>query len=443
MVVVPAGMGRLNRRALVARLQRLGTASRAGLAKSLGMSQPTAGKIADELITLGVLEELDDPGGNPRNGDAPAKLGRPGRMLRLDRTTPRFVALQLGVSETQLTALPLGADQEDRWTVTLPTPDSAEAWIEGLRRAAAQLRVSPCWGVLLSVPGIVDEAAGRILFSPNLHWTERMPLAERLRGVWQSPVVLVQEERALALGHQYLEPEAEDFLLTDFGEGVGGAVMIAGQLFANPLPISGELGHSPVLGNTRACGCGTIGCVETLVSTRGLLQSFAEAHRRVPPTWANLRQTIAKHGIEPWLAHSLDAAAIVIAGSLNVLGLRRVIITGCLGDLPPPVMDHLAQALRRGALWARFGEIDIQTAPRRRTAGLVAAGIDRLVLPMTARRTSAATPHSVSLLPRTQPTPAKPNSKRPCPLPHSVSSASWLSSESSPVPGTPAPNPSR
>jgi hypothetical protein len=33
-------------------------------------------------------------------------------------------------------------------------------------------------------------------------------------------------------------------------------------------------------------------------------------------------------------------------------------------------------------MWARFGEVMVQAAPRRRTAGLVAAGLDRLVLPM-------------------------------------------------------------
>jgi glutamate synthase (NADPH/NADH) small chain len=50
MIYVPSRMGQLNRRALLRRLQKLGVASRAELAKSLGMSQPTAGKIVDELI---------------------------------------------------------------------------------------------------------------------------------------------------------------------------------------------------------------------------------------------------------------------------------------------------------------------------------------------------------------------------------------------------------
>jgi predicted NBD/HSP70 family sugar kinase len=394
MVLVPAKMGRFNKRALLGRLQRLGQASRADLAKSLGLSQPTTGKIADELIAFGVLEEMDE-GALPvrsaanRPGRAPAKLGRPGRMLRLNRSEARFLAIQLGVTETSLAALPVGADPEDRWELSVETPDSAEAWVKQLKGAAGRFRDCRFWGALVSVPGIVDEQRARVLFSPNLHWTEKADLPKLVQQVWPVPAELVQEERALALGHQNVDPENEDFLLVDFGEGVGGAVLVAGRLYANPLPISGELGHTPVLGNQRPCGCGAVGCVETLVSTRGLLQSCATAHRKAPKSWAALRSTIAKQGLEPWLAEALDAAAVVIAGALNVLGLRHVIITGSLTDLPPAVTQHLSRAIVQGAMWARFGNVEVETAPRRRTAGLVAVGIDRLVLPMTAQNPRA------------------------------------------------------
>lgn len=401
MVVVPSKMGRINKRVLVARLQRLGIASRADLAKSLGMSQPTAGKIADDLLRLGVLEEVDDDklgsrGNGSRLAEVPPKLGRPGRMLRLNRSKARFLAIQLGISETSLAALPVGADQEDRWAVKVATPASANEWVQQLRVAAGQISPQSFWGVLVSVPGIVDEQAGRVLFSPNLHWTEHADLAQLIQQVWNCPVLLVQEERVLALGHQYLDPEKEDFLLVDFGEGVGGAVIVAGKLSANPLPISGELGHTPVSGNRRRCGCGATGCVETLVSTRGLLQSFAEAHPKSPKTWTALQASVQAKGVEPWLAETLDATSIVIAGALNVIGLRHVIITGSLADLPPAVMEYLTRAVERGAMWARFGKVELESAPRRRTAGLVVVGIDRLVLPMTAAAHAAETPGTPS-----------------------------------------------
>jgi predicted NBD/HSP70 family sugar kinase len=388
MVVVPARMGRINKRTLLGRLQRMGVASRAELAKSLSMSQPTAGKIADELLELGVLEEVNGENGTIRSAgtrttDASVKLGRPGRMLRLNRSEPRFLAIQLGVSETSLAALPVGVDQEDHWTAQVRTPGSAEDWVKQLRVAAGEIEPQEFWGVLVSVPGIVDEKAGRVLFSPNLHWTEKAALPKVIQHIWSAPVVLVQEERALALGHQYLNPESEDFLLVDFGDGVGGAVVVGGRLYANPLPISGELGHTPVLGNKRPCGCGAVGCVETLVSTRGLLQSHAAAHPQTPKTWSALRSAIMGNGMEPWLTRTLDAVAVVIAGALNVLGLRHVVITGSPAELPPAVMEYLSGGIVRGAMWARFGKVEVESAPRRRAAGLVAMGLDRLVLPMT------------------------------------------------------------
>lgn len=388
MIVVPSKMGRMNKLALLMRMQRMGTASRADLAKSLGLSQPTCGKIVDDLLCLGVLEAVTGSIGNGEVASAihKPKLGRPGRMLRLDRNNPRFIGIQLGVTETSLAALPLGINGEDAWTKTILTPDSAGSWVEQLRCAAKSLQCKNLAGVLVSVPGILDEHESRVLFSPNLHWTERVDLAAQVRQVWEAPVLLIQEERALALGHQYVTPEREDFLLVDFGDGVGGAVLVAGRLQANSLPISGELGHTPVRGNPRPCGCGAVGCLETLVSTRGLLQSFAVANPKAKPTWTALRSSIEQGGVEPWLAESLEATAIVIAGALNVIGLRHVVLTGSLAELPQPALDFLTAAIQRGTMWARFGQVEVETAPRRRAAGLVAVGIEQMILGSTGSR---------------------------------------------------------
>jgi predicted NBD/HSP70 family sugar kinase len=383
MVVVPSKMGRLNKRALLDRLQIMGIASRAGLAKAIGLSQPTAGKIVDQLIETGVIEEVESSEADGKNGDVKSagKVGRPGRMLRLNRTPVRFLAIQLGVSETSLAALPLGVSGEDRWTIQIPTPNSAEAWRQQLEKASVKLKHKQFWGVLVSVPGIVDENNGRVLFSPNLHWTEKVNLTKILQSIWSAPVILMQEERALALGHQAMHPGSDGFLLADFGEGVGGTIVVGGKLYTNPLPLSGELGHTPVHGNKRPCGCGAGGCLETLASTRGLLQSFEE--NGGGNSWAGLAKRISEDGLPPWLIETLDAVAVIIAGALNVLGLRRLIVTGSLVDLPPIVIRHLSESVSRGALWGRFGNVHVEGAPRRRIAGLVSVGIDRLVVPMT------------------------------------------------------------
>jgi predicted NBD/HSP70 family sugar kinase len=369
-------MGQLNKRALLARLQILGVASRAELAKSIGLSQPTTGKIIDDLLQTGLVQEFD--AAEQRKVGA---LGRPGRRLRLDDRRPRLVAVQLGVTQTSLAALPLGAGGEDCWTVQFDTPVSAARWRQALAKAARRLPVKGLWGVLASVPGVVDEQKARVLFSPNLHWTEGSGLIGLIREVWGAPVALVQEERALALGHQASDPAQEDFLLTFWGAGGGGAAIVGGKIFSPPLPMSGEFGHTPVLGNKRPCGCGGAGCLETLVSTSGLLRSFAAERRGAPAGWPELVEFIEARGVAPWLAGTLDATASAIAGALNVCGLRRVVVTGSLEQLPPAVLQYLAAAIGRGSLWARWGRVEVEGSPRRRAAGLAAAGMERLVLP--------------------------------------------------------------
>ncbi len=401
MIFSPSRMGRLNKHALLRQLQKAGTASRADLARSLGMSQPTAGKIADALIEQGVLEEIEVPGETAENGSSSPRLGRPGRKLQLNRSQPKFLGLQLGLEETQLAELPLGGMDEDHWqvsfTVKKSQKDPAVEWERQLKAAAGKLGSKQFLGILLSVPGVIDSTSGRILFSPNIHWSETADLPAIIRRIWPSPVLLVQEEQALAFGHLTVYPECEDFLLVDFGEGIGGAVIVQGKPLANPLPISGELGHTPVLGNRRECGCGATGCIETLLSTRGLLESFAQTHPKKTRSWHALAEHLTENTLEPWLVESLEAAAAVIAGALNVLGLRHVVITGSLNELPPTVVEHLATAIKRGAMWARFGEVTCLTPPRRRTAGLAALGIDHFLVPGDSHRHAGKIPFSREL----------------------------------------------
>jgi glucokinase len=270
----------------------------------------------------------------------------------------------------------LGADGDAIWAAEFPTGGDPREWARRLRKHADSVTGDSLWGVVLSVPGVVDEAAGRVLYSPNLHWTEGVFLPDQTRGAWPLPVLVVQEIRALALGHLAAHPEAENFLLVDFGEGVGGAVIEGGHLLRHPLPLSAELGHTPVLGNDRPCGCGARGCVETLLSRRGIAGSFGPGD-----PGPDLAAAIAANGVPAWLQQSLVAMGGIIAGALNALGLRHVVVTGHLTALPPAVIDILATATRRGSMWARFGEVLCEAAPRRRMAGLVAAGLDRLLFP--------------------------------------------------------------
>ncbi len=374
---LPASLRRTNERTVISLLFRMERASRADLAKAAGISQPTAGKIIADMLTSGILEEVESKVPEASSN----RLGRPGQLLQLNSHRRRFLAVELGVTETRLASLPVAVRDVDEWTCSFRTPRTAEAWSAALAKAGTSLATKDLWGVIVSVPGIVDQSAERVLFSPNLHWLERTDLPGLAGRALKLPVVLVQEIRALAWGHMLASPGVEDFLLVDFGPGVGGAIVVGGKLYENPLALSGEVGHTPVRGNTRQCGCGGRGCLETLASQKGLLQSFKESKPKAGGSWPELMAHVRKHGLEPWLKPALEASAAVIAGALNVLGIRRAVITGSLAEMPEEIGSFLAEQIRNGALWGRFGEVEATTAPHRRAAGLVAAGIDRLLLP--------------------------------------------------------------
>jgi hypothetical protein len=226
---LPASLRRTNQRTVISLLLRLGSASRADLAKAAGISQPTAGKITSELLRLGIVRQAGN--GNNHHGRSP-KLGRPGQMLRLDERHARFLTIELGVTATNISVLPVAVKLADEWACSFPTPSTPEAWQKEFKQAVASLGRHELWGALVSVPGIVDEPAGRVLFSPNLHWLEKADLPGLVKEVCGLPVILLQEIRALALGHLTAEPAADSFLPVDTGPGGGGAVVESGQLYS-------------------------------------------------------------------------------------------------------------------------------------------------------------------------------------------------------------------
>lgn len=380
-MAIPNDLRQMNRRRIVLASMRLGSASRSQLARATGLSQPTAGKIADDLLDERVL--ADDLVATPVAEPLGMRMGRPGHSLRLNGRSPRYLAMQLGVTHTRMAALAVAPPAMDEWGATFATSASSKEWVAAVTKAAKAILPRKPEAVLVSMPGVIDEAEGRVLLSPNLGWAEGIDLPKLLGPALGAPVHVIQEIRCLAMGHRAIEPDAENFLMVDFGTGVGSAAMVGGSVYRGPLALSGELGHTPVPGNTLRCGCGATGCLETLVSRKALMHSFQEIDGRARQhrTWDWLVKRIATDGLSPKLATALDAAGAGIAGALNILGVDRVIVTGSLADLPPVAIERLTAAVRHGALWARFGQVHLSTAPRRRLAGLACMAIDRVIAP--------------------------------------------------------------
>ena len=202
-MAVLASLRIANQATLLEQLLGRKAASRAELAKATGMSKPTVGKIIDDLVRAGVVEEMSiGDGGRPG-------LGRPGKQLRLATTRNRFVVMELGVEWTRISALPPSPPEQERWEVQFKTPTSDEAWqekvVHGAEKPGRQAARGRCWSARRASS---TRSAGRVLLSPNLHWSEHADLPWMLRQIWSAPVGLVQEVRAMALGELGARPDA-------------------------------------------------------------------------------------------------------------------------------------------------------------------------------------------------------------------------------------------
>ncbi|HYQ16383.1 MAG TPA: ROK family transcriptional regulator [Polyangiaceae bacterium] len=378
MRAVPKSLRLTNQARLVEHLLRRGIATRAELAKAAGMSQPTAGKIIDELSTAGVVEELSGESEVSRGRPA---LGRPGKQLRLAQSPARLVICELGVERTRLAAVPAALPDDEHWDVEFRTPNSEAVWRQRLRQHAAGLTIRRPWAVMVSVPGMVDEASGKILLCPNLHWCERADLVAAFNEVFRAPVQLIQENRALALAEVGTRASASDFLLVDFGDGVGGAIVMAQRPYEGSVPATGEIGHTPIGGNQRQCGCGNRGCLETLIAEPWLVRSLAELSGDAQTTFAHVCRAAQAPELPAFLTEALDATASCIASILNVCGLKRVVLSGHVRDLGPRACDYLIAGIRRSAIWSRFDTVEVELVQRRIARGLTIAGIQRVVMP--------------------------------------------------------------
>lgn len=119
---------------------------------------------------------------------------------------------------------------------------------------------------------------GNIEFAPNLKWKGIIPIAELFEQRFHRPTLLANDANAAAIGEHLFgnAKDLNDFVLITLGTGLGSGVFINGELIVGSQGFAGEYGHIRVVHHGRACGCGRNGCLETYVSSTGVVRSVEE-----------------------------------------------------------------------------------------------------------------------------------------------------------------------
>jgi hypothetical protein len=286
--------------------------TRAAIASRVQITRATATRLSDQLVSLGLLQELP-----PIMTGGP---GRPGRVL-VGNNNLVSLGVDIGVSCIRMMGLGLGGDELFRKQFELDVPALSSEEVFSLVGNELNLFVSNLssraviFAVTVSVPGLVDSDNRKVVYAPNLGWSH-VDVCQQIRSSIQFPVksIEVHNEANMAAWTQAWKhpgcPSGLDtFAYISGGIGVGAAVVENRQLYQGRHGWVGEIGHLTIDPHGIQCKCGAQGCLERYVGREAL-----EARR----------------GNEAALVESARALGLALAALTNILDVSLIIIGGDL-----------------------------------------------------------------------------------------------------------------
>jgi len=132
----------------------------------------------------------------------------------------------------------------------------------------------------VAAPGPLDPWSGVVFEAPNIPCWEDYPLRDVIQERLGVPTVVGNDANAAALAEQRFGAGQgkQDLIYITVSTGVGGGIIVNGELLLGAHGLAGEVGHIIVEPDGPPCGCGSRGCLEALASGPSIAR---QARRRI------------------------------------------------------------------------------------------------------------------------------------------------------------------
>lgn len=345
--------------------------SRAEIARRCGLSRSTVTEIVDELLPTELIAEV---------GIGPSRGGRPPIVLEFNYQAGCILGVDMGAAHVAVTLTDLRGRVlawQDRFHPVRTDPDGTRALIAEL--CAACLAAKPgsrrrLVGIGIAVPCPVDPAhPDRFteLVLPDWHGRGGF---EQLRTRYRVPLFVENDANLGALAERWWGAGRgiDDFAYVKVATGVGSGHFVEGRIYRGATGVAGEIGHMAIDPRGKPCVCGLRGCLATLVGAPALVERATELLARHPDSMlSGTRPTIetienaALAGDPLGLQVAQEAAqhlGIAIAGLLNLMNPRLVILGGGLSLLGDLLLEPLRDVIRNRTLVSSLAAANVQTS---------------------------------------------------------------------------------
>lgn len=142
----------------------------------------------------------------------------------------------------------------------------------------------PVEAVGIGAAGWIDAARSTVLFAPNIAWRDE-PLRDYVGAAVGLPVIVENDANVAAWAefrHGAARHADDSMIMFTVGTGIGGGIVLGGELVRGAHGIAAELGHMLAVPNGHLCGCGRYGCIEQYASGHALVRIARSGARQEP-----------------------------------------------------------------------------------------------------------------------------------------------------------------
>ena len=192
-----------------------------------------------------------------------------------------IVGVDLGGTTTKLAFITTDGDIVHKWEIPTDNTNEGQNITVNIAKAIDEKLTehnqikSNLLGIGMGAPGPVNYEKGIVLNVVNLGWPDNYPLKDRLEAATSLPAAIENDANCAALGEMWMGAGAgaKDLVCVTLGTGVGGGVIVGGNVVQGINGAAGEIGHITAISMGGApCNCGKTGCLETVASATGIVR---------------------------------------------------------------------------------------------------------------------------------------------------------------------------